>query len=154
MSQNILSKVEAPYFVWLLLLSDPQKVIGIKEIVSFKAYNFMNFVKNSRGGREVNMINTLSKINLWNRVGGREVHLNLDNVNNYTVFSFWTLPLSCFKSVSRMFQVCFKYVSWMFKGCFKSGCPKKTCFIYMVEELATSFTFLKAHWINQSPYKN
>ena len=26
--------------------------------------NFMIFVKNSRGGREVNMINTLSKINL------------------------------------------------------------------------------------------
>ena len=43
---------------------DPQKVIGIIEIVSFKALNFMIFVKNSRGGREVNMINTLSKINL------------------------------------------------------------------------------------------
>ena len=40
---------------------DPKKVIGIKEIVSFKAYNFMIFVKNSRGGRGVNMINTLSK---------------------------------------------------------------------------------------------
>ena len=36
---------------------DPQKVVGIIEIVSFKA-------ENSRGGREVNMINTLSKINL------------------------------------------------------------------------------------------
>ena len=40
------------------------RMVGIKEIVSFKAYNFMIFVKNSRGGREVNMINTLSKINL------------------------------------------------------------------------------------------
>ena len=43
---------------------DPQKVIGIIENVSFNAYNFMIFVKISRGGREVNMINTLSKINL------------------------------------------------------------------------------------------
>ena len=43
---------------------DPQKIIGIIEIVSFKAYNFMIFVKNSRGGREVNMINNVPKINL------------------------------------------------------------------------------------------
>ena len=52
---------------------DPQKVIGIiknvrgnvpKKMKSFKALNFMIFVKNSRGGREVNMINTVSKINL------------------------------------------------------------------------------------------
>ena len=41
----------------------------------------MIFVKNSRGGREVNMINTLSKIG-WE--GG--VNLNLDNVFKYTVF--------------------------------------------------------------------
>ena len=41
---------------------DPQKVIGIIENVSFKALNFMIFVKNSRGGREVNMINNVSKI--------------------------------------------------------------------------------------------
>ena len=38
---------------------DPQKVKGIIENVSF-----MISVKNSRGGREVNMINSLSKINL------------------------------------------------------------------------------------------
>ena len=83
-SQNILSKIESLYFVWFITLSiplyprstlfcminysvctpDPQKVIGIIENVSFKAYNFMIFVKISRGGREVNMINTLSKINL------------------------------------------------------------------------------------------
>ena len=43
---------------------DPQKVIGITENVSFKAYNFMIFVKISREGREVNMINTFSKMNL------------------------------------------------------------------------------------------
>ena len=43
---------------------DPQKVIGIIENVSFKAYNFMIFVKISRGGGVVNMINTLSKMNL------------------------------------------------------------------------------------------
>ena len=81
---NILSKIEALYFVWFITLSiplypkstlfcminysvytpDPQKVIGIIENVSFNAYNFMIFVKISRGGREVNMINTLSKINL------------------------------------------------------------------------------------------
>ena len=41
----------------------------------------MIFVKNSRGGREVNMINTLSKAKfVKNRVGGRGVNLNLDNV--------------------------------------------------------------------------
>ena len=47
----------------------------------------MIFVKNSRGGREVNIINTLSKINL-SKIGceGRGVNLNLDNVLKYTVF--------------------------------------------------------------------
>ena len=48
----------------------------------------MIFVKNFRGGREVNMINTLSKIDLskigWE--GGREVNLNLDNAFKYTGF--------------------------------------------------------------------
>ena len=49
----------------------------------------MIFVKNSRGGREVNIINTLSKKEfVRNRVGGREVNLNLDNVFKYTVFFF------------------------------------------------------------------
>ena len=43
---------------------DPQKVIGIIENVSFNPYNFMIFVKISRGGREVNMINNMSKIDL------------------------------------------------------------------------------------------
>ena len=47
----------------------------------------MIFVKNSRGGREVNMRKTLSKINLSKiGLGGREVNLNLDNVFNYTGF--------------------------------------------------------------------
>ena len=49
----------------------PQKVIGIIVNASFTAKNFINFVKNSRGGREVNMINTLSKIDL-SKIGGRE----------------------------------------------------------------------------------
>ena len=48
----------------------------------------MIFVKNSRGAMEVNMINTLSKINLskigWE--GGRGVNLNLDNNFMFTVF--------------------------------------------------------------------
>ena len=44
----------------------------------------MIFVKNSRGGREVNMINTMSKINL-SKVGWEGgVNLNLDNVFKYT----------------------------------------------------------------------
>ena len=42
----------------------------------------MIFVKNSRGGREVKMINTVG------------VNLNLDNVCKYTVFFFLTAPLS------------------------------------------------------------
>ena len=45
-------------------VSDPQKVTGTIVNVNFTALNFMIFVKNSRGGREVNMINTVSKINL------------------------------------------------------------------------------------------
>ena len=49
----------------------------------------MIFVKNSSGGREVKMINTLSKIYLSKkRVGGREVNLSLDNVFKYTGFFF------------------------------------------------------------------
>ena len=56
----------------------------------------MIFVKNSRGGREVNMINTVSKINLskigW-EAGAREVNLNLDYVFKYTVCYFWRSPL-------------------------------------------------------------
>ena len=46
-------------------------------------------------GREVNMINTVSKINLSKIVwedGG--VNLNLDNVFKYTVFVFFRVPLS------------------------------------------------------------
>ena len=54
---------------------DPQEVIGIIENVCFKAKNFMIFVKNSRGGREVNMINTVSKIHL--SIIGGEVHSTL-----------------------------------------------------------------------------
>ena len=41
------------------------------------------------------MINTLSKINfVKNRVGGREVNLNLDDVFEYTVF--FRVPLTTF----------------------------------------------------------
>ena len=48
----------------------------------------MFFVKNSRGGREVK--NKFAK----NRVGGREVNLNLDNVFKYTFFLGGDYPLS------------------------------------------------------------
>ena len=53
----------------------------------------MIFVKNSRGGREVNMINTLSKINL-SKIGweGGGVNLNLDNVCKYAAFFFDGTP--------------------------------------------------------------
>ena len=50
----------------------------------------MIFVKNSRGEREVNMINKNKFVK--NRVGGREVNLNLDNVNKYTVCFFDVTP--------------------------------------------------------------
>ena len=50
----------------------------------------MIFVKNSRGGREVNMINNMSKKIVKNKVGGREVHFNLDNVNKCTGFFYVT----------------------------------------------------------------
>ena len=68
----------------------------------------MIFVKNSRGGGEVNMINTLSKKNLVkNRVGGREVNHNLDNDQKYPVWFFWTLPLSA------MYKCIFPAGTWM-----------------------------------------
>ena len=73
--------------------SDPQKVVGITENVSFKAKNFIIFVKNSMGGREVNMINTVSKINLskigWEGGGSTSIWIMFLNI---LVF-FLTLPL-------------------------------------------------------------
>ena len=54
----------------------------------------MIFVKNSMGGREVNMINNVSKINLskigWEGVGSTSIWIMSLNI---LVF-FWTLPLS------------------------------------------------------------
>ena len=50
----------------------------------------MIFVKNSRGGREVNMINTVSKINLskigWE--GGGSTTIWIMSLNIYTFFVF------------------------------------------------------------------
>ena len=49
----------------------------------------MIFVKNSRGGREVNSQHDQNFVKnkfVKNRVGGREANLNLDNVFKYTVF--------------------------------------------------------------------
>ena len=64
------------------------KVIGIIVNVSFKAKNFMIFVKNSRGGREVNMIISLSKINLskigWE--GGGSTSIWIMSLNILFVF--------------------------------------------------------------------
>ena len=53
----------------------------------------MIFAKNSIGGREVNMINTLSKIDL-SKIGweGGGVNLNWDNVFKYTVCFFDGTP--------------------------------------------------------------
>ena len=51
----------------------------------------MIFVKNSRGGREVNMMNIVSKINL-SKIGW-EVNLNSDNVFKCTGFFFGDYPL-------------------------------------------------------------
>ena len=76
------------------LYPDPQKVIGIIEVASFKAWNFMIFDKNSRGGREGNMINTLSKLNLskigWE--GGRSTPIWIMSLNRLCFF--WRSPLS------------------------------------------------------------
>ena len=62
----------------------------------------MIFVKNSRGGREVNMINILSKINLSNIgwEGGREVNINSDNVFKYTGGVFESTPKSLILSIA------------------------------------------------------
>ena len=56
--------------------------------------NFMIFVKNSRGGREVNMINTLSKINL-SKIGG-EGGGSTSIWIMYTGFFFGRHPLAIF----------------------------------------------------------
>ena len=54
----------------------------------------MIFVKNSRGGREVNMINTLSKINMskigWEGGGSTSIWIMSLNI----LLFFWRLPLS------------------------------------------------------------
>ena len=67
----ILNLVQPRDSLCFCLYPEPQKVIGIIVNVSFTALNFMIFVKNARGGREVNMINSLSKINLDGREGGQ-----------------------------------------------------------------------------------
>ena len=55
----------------------------------------MNFVKNSRGGREVNMINTVSKIDLskigWERGGSTSIWIMSLNI---LFCFFWMLPLN------------------------------------------------------------
>ena len=70
-SQNILSKIEALYFVWFITQSGQTKGLCVFLFVPSESNMdnseckfHMIFVKNSRGRREVNMINTLSKINL------------------------------------------------------------------------------------------
>ena len=53
----------------------------------------MIFVKNSLGGREVNMMNTLSKNNLskigWEGGGSTSIWIMSVNI----LFFFWTVPL-------------------------------------------------------------
>ena len=61
----------------------------------------MIFVKNSTVGREVNIINFMSKF-VKNLVGGRGVNLNLDNVFKYTVCLFWKVPPMITKSKMEM----------------------------------------------------
>ena len=60
----------------------------------------MIFVKNSRGGREVNMINTLSKIG-WE---GGGVNLNLDDVFKYTFF-YGDFPLGKSRQKCQIFYL-------------------------------------------------
>ena len=60
----------------------------------------MIFVKNFKGGREVNMINTLSKINLskigWEEGGSTSIGIMSLNI----LFVFLTAPLICFKRLT------------------------------------------------------
>ena len=80
----------------------------------------MIFVKKSRGGREVNMINTLSKINLskigWE--GGRSTSIWIMFLN---ILFFWRLPLTLLKQlqgITNAFEVFMVLVL-----CVKSGVP-------------------------------
>ena len=57
---------------YILFLASLSVIFTIQRVIikfdsrlcNFKAYKLMNFVKNSMGGREVNMMNTLSKNSL------------------------------------------------------------------------------------------
>ena len=70
---------------------DPQKVIGIIENESFKAWTFMIFVKIlGEGGRSTWTTLGQNKF-VKKRVGGREINLNLDNVFKYNGFFDVTL---------------------------------------------------------------
>ena len=101
----------------------------------------MIFVKNTGGGREVNMINTVSKINLSKkRIGGRGVNLNLDNVFKYTVF-FGRHPLLVYRNgiSTQNLDVFFLYFNEIphlhnctdFFSCFiGNNCPVK--FVYIL----------------------
>ena len=52
----------------------------------------MIFVKKSRGGREVNMINTFSKINL-SKIGGEGGGSTSIWLMSANILFFWTAPL-------------------------------------------------------------
>ena len=64
----------------------------------------MIFVKNSLGGREVNMMNTLSKNNLskigWEGGGSTSIWIMSVNI----LFFFWTLPLIFFNISIEIFS--------------------------------------------------
>ena len=75
----------------------------------------MIFVKNSRGGREVNMINTLSKINLskigWE--GGEYIigisHKNLRNIQVYTIRFISDISM-VYLNIRHISGICLTYV--------------------------------------------
>ena len=70
----------------------------------------MIFVKNSRGGREVNVINTLSKINLskigWEGEGSTSIWIMSMSLN--ILFVLFRLPLSIFVGVCVYVRICIR----------------------------------------------
>ena len=105
-SQNILSKIEALYFVWFIThLAQPRDSVSFclypwpsesnrdDRESKFQSLKFHNFCQNSRGGNEVNMINTASKINLSKKryKGGGSTSIWIMSVNMLFVFFDGTL---------------------------------------------------------------
>ena len=105
-SQNILSKIEALYFVWFIIQFGPTKGLSVFlslpwpsesnrddcecKFHSLKFHDFCQKIYGREGGQHEQ--HCVKNKFVKNSVGGRGVKLNLNNVFKYTFF--FRLPLS------------------------------------------------------------